>query len=204
MYFTQYAICTTHDEIAMGTDERLFERLNKLRDSATVIVGIGNILKGDDGAGPLVCEQLTGKVCAELIDAGTVPENYIQPIIKKAPRNLLIIDAIDFGAPAGTINIFKPEQLNSSVFSTHTLSPRLFADMVCRNIKGVPQTRNSAGTPFCETMQNGNPFEGPNVDVYFVGIQPGQTQLGQSISPGVGRAIRRLVRVLTEIFPLGE
>lgn len=162
---------------AMGADEQLFERLNKLRDSATVIVGIGNILKGDDGAGPLVCEQLAGKVCAELIDVGTVPENYIQPIIKKAPQNLLIIDAIDFGAPAGTINIFKPEQLNSSVFSTHTLSPRLFADMVCRNI---------------------------NVDVCFVGIQPGQTQLGQSISPEVGQAVQRLVRVLTEIFPPGE
>jgi len=162
---------------AMGTEEQLFEQLNKLRNSATVIVGIGNTLKGDDGAGPLVCEQLAGKVCAELIDAGTVPENYIQPIIKKAPQNLLIIDAIDFGASAGTISIFKPEQLNSSVFSTHTLSPRLFVDMVCRNI---------------------------NVDVCFVGIQPAQTQLGQSISPDVGRAIQRLVRVLTEIFPPGE
>ena len=161
----------------MGTDQQLFERLNKLRDSATVIVGIGNILKGDDGAGPLVCEQLAGKVCAELIDAGTVPENYIQPIIKKAPQNLLIIDAIDFGAPAGTINIFKPEQLNSSVFSTHTLSPRLLVDMVCKDI---------------------------DVDVYFVGVQPAQTQLGQSISPEVDRAAQRLVRVLTEIFPLGE
>ena len=166
---------------AMGTDQQLFERLSKLRDSATVIVGIGNVLKGDDGAGPLVCEQLAGKVCAELIDAGTVPENYIQPIIKKAPQNLLIIDAIDFGASPGTISIFEPEQLNSSAFSTHTLSPRLFADMVCRNIKG-----------------------GGNVDVYFVGIQPAQTQLGQSISPDVGQAVRRLVRVLTEIFPPGE
>ncbi len=166
----------------MGTDEQLFEQLNKLRDSATVIVGIGNTLKGDDGAGSLVCQQLRrAKVRAELIDAGNVPENYIQLIIKKAPQTLLIIDAIDFGASPGTISIFEPERLNSSAFSTHTLSPRLFVDMVCRNIKG-----------------------GPNVDVYFVGIQPAQTQLGQSISPEVGRAVRRLVRVLTEIFPLGE
>ena len=165
----------------MDTDQQLFEQLNKLHGPKTIIVGIGNVLKGDDGAGPLVCQQLNGRVCAELIDAGTVPENYIQLIIKKAPQNLLIIDAIDFGVLAGTINIFKPEQLNSSVFSTHTLSPRLFVDMVCRNIK-----------------------EGTNVDVYFVGIQPGQTQLGQSISPEVGRAVQRLVCVLIEIFPLGE
>ncbi|MBA7671106.1 Hydrogenase 3 maturation protease [subsurface metagenome] len=159
----------------MGTDEQLFEQLNKLRDSATVIVGIGNTLKGDDGAGPSVCQQLRrAKVRAELIDAGNVPENYIQLIIKKAPQNLLIIDAIDFGASPGTIGIFKPEQLNSSVFSTHVLSPRLFVDMVCQNIK---------------------------VDVYFVGIQPAQTQLGQSVSAKVNQAIQWLTHTLTEIFP---
>jgi hydrogenase 3 maturation protease len=162
----------------MGTDEQLFEQLNKLRDTATVIVGVGNTLKGDDGAGPLVCRQLRqAKVRAELIDAGTVPENYIQPIIKKAPQNLLIIDAIDFGASPGTISLFKPEQLNSSVFSTHALSPRLFVDMVCQDIK---------------------------VEAYFLGIQPAQVQLGQSISPQVNQAVRRLADILTEIFPPEE
>jgi hydrogenase maturation protease len=170
----------------MSTDQSLLQQLNNLRDSATVIVGIGNILKADDGAGPLVCEQLKrGKVCAELIDAGTVPENYIQPIIKKAPKNLLVIDAIDFGAPPGTIKIFKPEQLNSHVISTHTLSPRLFVDMVCQNIKRAPALRES-------------------LDVYFVGIQPAQVQLGQSISPQVSQAIQQLSQVLTEVFALGE
>jgi len=156
-------------------DKQLYEQLRKFRGSRTLIVGIGNILKADDGAGPLVCEQLgRAKVCAGLIDAGTVPENYIQPIIKKAPQNLLVIDAIDFGAPAGTIKIFEPQQLNSHTISTHTLSPRLFVDMVCQNIK---------------------------LDVYFVGLQPAQIQLGQSVSPQVSQAIKKLCRALTDIFP---
>ena len=159
----------------MSTDQALFQQLTKLRNSATLIVGIGNILKGDDGAGPLICEQLErAKICADLIDSGTVPENYIQPIIKKAPQNLLVIDAIDFRASPGTIRIFKPGQLNSHTFSTHTLSPRLFADMVCQNIK---------------------------LDVYFIGIQPAQIQLGQSISPQVSQAIQQMCRALTDIFP---
>lgn len=157
----------------MGAEEQLCEQLKKLRDSVTVIVGIGNTLKGDDGAGPLVCEQLQGKVCAETIDAGTVPENYIQSIIKTAPQNLLIIDAIDFGASAGAIEIFEPEQLNSSVFSTHALSPRLFVDVISQQMQ---------------------------VDVYFVGIQPAQTHLGESVSPPVNRAIQRLVGILSEVF----
>jgi len=162
----------------MGSDEQFLKQLNNLRGSKTVIVGIGQELKGDDGAGPIVCRQLRqAKVCAELIDTGTAPENYIQPIIKKAPQNLLIIDAIDFGAPAGTIRIFKPEQLNSSIISTHTLSPRLFADMVRQDIE---------------------------TQVFFVGIQPAQIQLGQSLSGPVNRAVQSLVKHLIEIFPPAE
>lgn len=159
----------------MGTDKQLFEQLNKLRGSKTVIVGIGNTLKGDDGVGPLICQQLQlSKVCAEIIDAGTVPENYIQRIIKKTPQNLLIVDAIDFHAAPGTIEIFRPEQLNSSVFSTHTLSPRLFAEMVSRGIE---------------------------VDVYFVGIQPAHTRLGDPLSPQVCQAAQQLVQTLIDVFP---
>jgi len=162
----------------MGTNRQLLEQLNKLRDSSTLIVAVGNVLKGDDGAGPLVCEQLQGAgICAELIDAGTVPENYIQPIVKKAPQNLLIIDAVDFGAPAGTIKIFKPEQLSSFVFSTHTLSPRLFIDMIRGQIQ---------------------------VDVYLVGIQPAQMQMGEAVSVQVSEAIQKLTQALVEVFSRGQ
>jgi hydrogenase 3 maturation protease len=155
----------------------IFEQLREFGGNKTVIVGIGNVLKGDDGAGPLICQQLKGKICAETIDAGTVPENYIQLIIKKAPQKLIIIDAVHFEAPAGTIDVFEPQQLNSLVISTHTLSARLFIDMICRSIKA---------------------------DVYFIGIQPAQTDLGQPVSPEVNAAIGQLLHVLNEIFPLGS
>ncbi|MCJ7730398.1 MAG: hydrogenase maturation protease, partial [Sedimentisphaerales bacterium] len=129
---------------------------------------------GDDGVGPLVCEQLRqAGIAAEIIDAGTVPENYIQRITKKAPQNLLIIDAIDFGAGPGTIKIFEPHELNAFIVSTHTLSPRLFAELVSRNIK---------------------------VDIYFIGIQPAQTQLGQSVSAEAAQAAEQLSQSLADIF----
>lgn len=161
----------------MGDEEEPLRLLNKLRGSKTVILGIGNLLKGDDGAGPLLCQKLLkAGISADVIDAGTVPENYIQSIIKKAPQNLIIVDAIDFGASPGDVRIFKPEELSSLVISTHTLSPRLLVDMICKSIK---------------------------VDVHFVGIQPAQTQLGQPITPQVSRAVQRITDVLTEIFPPG-
>jgi hydrogenase 3 maturation protease len=161
----------------MAAKQQVFEKLNKLRGTRTFIVGIGNTLKGDDGAGSLICQRLEGKVSAEVIDTGTVPENYIQPIISKSPQNLIIIDAIDFAASPGTISILKPEQLNSLAFSTHTLSPRLFVDMVCQSI---------------------------DVNVFFIGIQPAQVKLGQPVSQPVEKAIQCLTNTLTQIFPPEE
>ena len=161
----------------MNEDRQLFEQLEGLGGSRTVILGIGNTLKGDDAVGPLVCERLAGKVRAEVIDAGAVPENYIQPIIRKNPETLLIIDAIDFGAAAGTISVFRPDQLGSVAISTHTLSPRLFVDMIRREIE---------------------------VDVRFVGIQPTHTEFEQPLSAPVEHAAERLALIFAEIFPAAQ
>ncbi len=158
----------------MGSNKQLFEQLEQLHSSKTVILGIGNTLKGDDGAGPLVCEALAGKTCAEIIDAATVPENYIQPIIKKNPQSLVIIDAVDFAGSVGEIKVFEPEELNSLVISTHTLSPRIFIDMIRQDIA---------------------------VEVYFIGIQPEQVTFGEGISPKVQSTIQQLIDTLVEIFP---
>ena len=157
----------------MGTDEQLFEQLGKLRGSKTIILGIGNTLKADDGAGPVVCERITGKVCAEVIDAGTVPENYIQTIIKKTPQSLVIIDAVDFGSLPGTIKLFETERLDSLIISTHTLSPRIFIDMIRSQVQ---------------------------VSVFFIGIQPERTSLGEALSANVNDAVQRLAEVLNRVF----
>jgi len=172
-------------------DKQLFEKLRKFRGPKTLIVGIGNTLKGDDGVGPFVCQQLQHyKISAEIIDAGTVPENYIQVIVKKAPAVLLVIDAINFGAEAGAIEVFKPEQLSSYAISTHALSPRLFVDMLSQQIKACPE--RSRGVDSLDYARD---------KVYFIGIQPAQTHLGQLMSGQVKEAAQQLLRILTDLFP---
>lgn len=162
----------------MIDNQQFLEILTPLQNSKTIILGIGNVLKGDDALGPLVCEKLKAEgISAEVINAATVPENYIQTLIKKSPQNLLIVDAIDFGAEPGSIKVFKTEQLNSLVISTHTLSPRLFIDMIRQCIK---------------------------LDVYIIGVQPKQTQLGLTLSPEVKQAIIDLTAIIKEIFPPEE
>ena len=60
-----------------------------------IILGIGNESKGDDGVGPYIIKRL--KIFNKnpnlvLIDAGVVPENYIQKIINFNPETIIIID----------------------------------------------------------------------------------------------------------------
>ncbi|MHC4741943.1 MAG: hydrogenase 3 maturation endopeptidase HyCI [Planctomycetota bacterium] len=161
----------------MITCKHLSEQLKSLEGFRAVILGMGNVLKGDDAVGPFLCEQLAGKTCAEVIDAGTVPENYIQKIVGKNPQTLLVIDAIDFGASPGTIKVFRPRQLNSIAISTHTLSPRLFVGLVTSQIE---------------------------VNVRFIGIQPAQVALGEPISEEVRRAAENVLNALIAAFPSKE
>jgi hydrogenase 3 maturation protease len=155
----------------MGTDDEICEQLKKIRGRNTLVIGIGNTLKADDGAGCIVCQQLKDTFSERVIDAGTVPENYIGPIIEKRPEVLLVIDAIDFGGSPGQINIFTPDELSSVAISTHTLSPRLFVDVICKSIP---------------------------VEVWFVGIQPGQTALGEGLSAEVEKAVGVVAEILAE------
>jgi len=159
----------------MGVEKQVFQKLSHLRNQKTVAVTIGNVLKGDDGAGPAVCEKLKGRLSAELVDTGSAPENYIQPIVSKAPDNLIIIDAVDFGGSPGQVKLFEIEQLGKITVSTHTLSPHLFVDMIKAQ---------------------------SDVDVYFIGIQPAHTAIGQPMSPCVAKAVEQLADTLSDCFPL--
>jgi hydrogenase 3 maturation protease len=138
------------------------KQLGKLNPAETVIVGIGNTLKGDDGAGPQVCSILKGNISAEIIDAGTAPENFIAKIVQMSPKKLLIIDAIDFGKPPGTFKIFDIQDLGKFSFSTHCLSPHLFVEAIRSEI---------------------------NVEVFFICIQLAHMHLGSGTSKKVAGAI---------------
>jgi hydrogenase 3 maturation protease len=157
----------------MGVDQQLLESLAQWRDSKAVILGIGNTLKGDDATGPLVCERLSGKVSARVIDASAVPENHIGPVLEASPDVLLIVDAVDFGGHPGQIRVCTPDEIHRFTFSTHALSLHLSIDLIRRERK---------------------------VEVYVVGVQAGRTKLGDCLSPAVREAIGTLADTLTQLF----
>lgn len=158
---------------ARRASRNLLGQLGKLNPAETVIVGIGNALKSDDGAGPKVCSILKGKIASEVIDAGTTPENYIGRLVRMSPKKLLIIDAIDFGSPPGTLKIFSAQDLQQFTLSTHCLSPHLFVQAITSEI---------------------------DTEVFFIGIQPAHLQLGRGLSKQVSVAVAALVNEIKRNF----
>ena len=152
---------------------QVLEPVRNLDANKTAIFCIGNRLKGDDAAGCAVYDLLKGRIKAEVIDAGNVPENYIGRIIKIVPQNVIIIDAVDFLAPAGSVKLFSPQQDESFSISTHSVSLKLFCDCISSEIA-------------CR--------------FFLIGIQPDRIDLNIPISDEVQDAASSLAAELIRIF----
>ena len=138
-----------------------------------VVVGVGNPIRMDDYVGMKIVEDLKGKVNADrvmLIEAGTVPENYMQEITDFKPTHVLIIDAAKMGLKAGEVRMIGLEQLtNYPAFSTHMLSLRIFCEYILTIIKA---------------------------ETSFLLIEPRQTDFGEGLTSEIERTARRITNTL--------
>jgi len=146
-------------------------RLHDHLSGRVVIVGVGNRMKGDDGFGPVVIERLQNQVKVPLFDCGTVPENYLKLIREERPQTVLVLDAADFSGQPGEIAVIEPERWRGGGFSSHSMSLKLFADLISQD--------TGAG-------------------VYLVAIQPKRLGFGEQMSPEVREGCRRLQRWLED------
>lgn len=90
-----------------------------------VVLGVGNRMRGDDGAGSLLAEMIGG------IDGGETPENYIWRVKDEKPDVVLIVDAIDMGVKPGKIAFLNPEKLERwRAISTHRIPLSLLAKVI--------------------------------------------------------------------------
>ncbi|MDD5428732.1 MAG: hydrogenase 3 maturation endopeptidase HyCI [Candidatus Omnitrophica bacterium] len=137
------------------------------------IVGLGNIIRGDDGLGPKLIEMLKGRqVKAHLFDCGTAPENYIFPILSTSCDTVVLIDAADIGTEPGGIKIFSLDEISTVSFSTHNPSPRLFTDL----------------------LKTGK----DNINIFVISVQPKDTSLGAPMSKEVLQGLEALAGAFSE------
>ena len=135
------------------------------------VIGIGNIMRGDDGCGPKLIENLKNRnIKANLFDCGTVPENYIFPILSTSCDTIILVDAADFRAKAGSIKVLALNEISGSGISTHDSSIRLFTDLLATGRD--------------------------NLSIFAVSIQPKKIAFGEPLSDEVKSGID----VLTGIF----
>jgi len=149
------------------------ELLDKL-SGKIVIVGIGNPLRGDDGAGPALIRELKTRIPKDhseitLIDAGEVPENYLVRITEKKPDVVLLIDSADMKQPPGATKFFDAGEIQQGGLSTHNASLKMCVDF----LKSETDAR-----------------------LFLLGIQPERINLGENLSEIVLLKIRLLADLI--------
>jgi hydrogenase 3 maturation protease len=136
------------------------------------VLGFGNRLWRDDGAGSVLAERLAdSQPAASVFDGGMVPENHLERIAKATPDTVLLVDAADFGGQPGDVRCFTGDELALVGLSTHAGSPRMLAAYL--------EARTGAA-------------------VTLLAIQPGDVSSGHELSGPVEAAISQLVESLGE------
>ena len=105
----------------------MFDELHKLlllNGKTKLFVGIGNLLKRDDGVGVYISKRIKtrGTISSLCVEASI--ENYIGKINSLNPDILILIDCVDMKAVAGTFRLMSLNQINDLTFNTHNISLR--------------------------------------------------------------------------------
>jgi len=136
-----------------------------------IIVGIGNIMRRDDGLGPALINRIKDKVNTLCIDAGTAPENYLGKIAKEKPDTILLVDAMHMEERPGTYDILKKPDILQGGFTTHNMSPVMIIEYLEKETKA---------------------------DIYMLGIQPQNIFFGDELSTRINRTLEELERTIIQ------
>ncbi len=145
------------------------------------VIGIGQILSGDDAAGVLVARKLREHIPSTeeriIIDAGLAPENFTGLIRRMRPDLLIVVDAAQMGEEPGTVHLIPWHYADGIRVSTHTLPLR----MICSYL----------------TDQTG-------CEIALIGIQVGDAQFGHPPTRAVKTAAARVARKLEGLLRIPE
>lgn len=137
----------------------------------SVIVGIGNSLRGDDGFGPALIGQIQGKVGFICIDAGSAPEKFLGLIVKEEPDTILFVDAADLDLEPGQYRILEPVDIVKCGLTTHDMSSRMLIE-------------------FLENQTKAN--------ILMLGVQPQHLSLGEAMSQCLTETLDEIQMLIQE------
>jgi len=147
----------------------ILKQLNEILLKTPVIIGIGNEMRGDDGAGIEIIKRLQKNGISNTLAVYSTPENYLHKIAIMPGNVRLWIDIINWNGEPGETKIFDTDTISHYAISTHNFSLVVIINFL-KEIK--------------------------NVKDYFLGIQPQNLTLGDPISRPVSKTVDILVEYI--------
>ena len=147
-----------------------------------LVIGLGNPLMGDDGAGLAALARLRDDWVlpegVELVDGGTWGMNLL-PIIEGCPC-VLLLDAIDAGSPPGTLTVLERAEIPR--YFQLKLSPH---QIDLREVLGLAELRGKLPAR-----------------LIAIGVQPERIEMGITLSPSVARGVDKIAHAAVDALAL--
>ena len=137
-------------------------------------MGVGNTLCGDDGFGPQLIAELKPTLGKRAIDGSIAPENWAGYILKIAPKNLIIADAVTFEGEPGEIGVFSAEDMLEGLPATHGPGMGLLFDYLMKQL--------------------------PSLRIIILAVNPVRTGLGNPLSPEIKKSMKYISKKIINLL----
>jgi len=134
-----------------------------------MLMGLGNICRGDDGIGSFVAQNFRSDDWL-MLDCGTTPENFTSLVKKIQPKYLVIVDAAQMNLKPGEFRVILPEKIDKFYLTTHNIPLSLLISYLDKWAEKI----------------------------ILIGIQPEKMEDFQRISERVQDSARRVIEILKE------
>ena len=146
-----------------------------------LILGLGNILLGDDGAGVQLIERLRTELpdsACEFVDGGTMSFSLLSYV--EATNSMLVIDAAELDRAPGTIALFEGSAMDDFLKSTRRRTVHEVGLIDLLDMARLEDSLPGQRALLC--------------------IQPGTIDWGETLSPAVVEALSRAVDEARELL----
>jgi hydrogenase 3 maturation protease len=158
--------------------QRESERLKSWLSGAerVAVVGVGNLMRRDDAVGVEIVKLLHSKVSPNviLVEAETMPENYIDEIADFHPSHVLILDSGLIGVEPGNAKLLAPSENMKAPVSSHMLPLQVLCAYLEKAI---------------------------NVKILMLILQPKDTGIGEGLSNELTNAAKKTADFLIKFLP---
>ena len=87
-----------------------------------LFIGVGNVLKSDDGVGVIISRQILETIHIRALTVEVSVENYIGKINSMDPGTIVILDCMELGSSPGTYRLVSLNDVEDITFNTHNIS----------------------------------------------------------------------------------